>query len=236
MRTDFITRLAVGRSDGPYSATFRVWIPPHKSDVYASVRERAGDFKVSLHESGICNAGLTRQFASNETDAVDAIGGSRHQSTWTRLRHTDDRVVAPLQFAIPGSELRTWRHRGPDHDATVTWLPTPPVGHSVIISCLFSGPVLSDDQWPGRTHGTHLLRSILLPNGEKFWLLWQDCPTTSLEHSILADARARIKQGGMVRFSHVTVDLPSPPRVLIFKEVPQDNRLIVVDAALDSLR
>ncbi len=232
---EFAARVAVGQADGPYSATFRIWVPPGKSDVYASVRERAGDFKVSLHESGICYAGLTHPFALKESDAIVAIGGSRHQSTWTRRMHTGARVVAPLQFAIPASELRTWRRHGPDRDDVVTWLPTPPVGHSAIISCLFSGPALSDDQWPGRRSGTHLLRSLLLPNGEKFWLLWQDWPTTSLEHSILADARERIKQGGMVQFSHITDESPSPPRVLIFKEVPEDNGLIVMDAALDSL-
>jgi hypothetical protein len=204
--------------------------------MYASVRERAGDFKVSLHESGACNAGLTYSFALKESQAIVAIGGSRHQSTWTRNMHNGDRVVVPLQFAIPASELRTWRRHDPDRDEAVTWLPAPPVGHSVIVSCLFSGSILSDDWWPGRRNGTQLLRSILLPNGEKFWLLWQECPTTSLEHSILLEARARIKQGGMVQFSHPGDESLSPPRVLIFKEVFQDNSLVVVDAAMDSLR
>ena len=203
--------------------------------MYASVRERAGDFKVSLHESGTCNAGLTAPFASNEPAAIAAIGGSRHQSTWTRLVHTGLRIVAPLQFAIPASELRTWR-QSDKRDTTVTWLPTPPAGHSVIISCLFSGPELPDDQWPGRRNGTHRLGSRLMSNGEKFWLLWQDCPTSSLEHSVLAAARNRMKQGGMVPFTHSTTnDSPRPPRILVFRDVPEDNSLVVLDAALDSL-
>lgn len=59
----------------PLKKWSNIWSPPGKSDVYASVRERAGDFKISLHESGACNAGLTDQFAAKETDAIAAIGG-----------------------------------------------------------------------------------------------------------------------------------------------------------------
>jgi hypothetical protein len=114
------------------------------------------------------------------------------------------------------------------------WLDPPSFGRSVIISCLFSGPVLTDDQWPGRQNGTQLIRSALLPNGEKFWLLWQDCPTSALEQSMLAEAHARLKQRGMVRFSKITDDSPPAPRILIFKEIPQDRSLVVLDAAADS--
>ena len=230
--TDLVARLAVGRADGPYSATLRIWSPSGKSDVYASLRERAGDFKVSLHESGACNAGLTKQFAAQEVDAVIAMGGSRHQSKWTRVMHAGSRVVTPLQFALPASELRTWR-QSPVRDTAVTWLDPPPLGRSIIVSCVFSGQVLSDDQWPGRRNGTHLVGSKLLSNGEKFWLLWQDCPTTAHEQSMLAEARTLMRQPGMVRFSRITDDSPPAPRVLIFKEFHWDRLLVVLDAAAE---
>lgn len=231
--TDLVARLAVGRVHGPYSATLRIWSPSGKSDVYASVRERAGDFKVSLHETGECNAGLTNQFAAQEADAVTAMGGSRHQSKWTRVMHAGSRVVTPLQFALPASELRTWR-QSPVRDKTITWLNPPSLGRSIVVSCLFSGPGLSDDQWPGRRNGTHLVGSKVLPNGEKFWILWQDCQTTAHEQSMLAEARALMKQPGMVRFSRITDASPSAPRVLIFKEFRRDRLLVVLDAAAES--
>lgn len=231
--TDLVARLAVGCADGPYSATLRIWSPSGKSDVYASVRECAGDFKVSLHESGECNAGLTKQFAAQEADAVTAMGGSRHQSNWTRVVHAGSWVVTPLQFALPASELRTWR-QSPVRDTTITWLDPPPLGCSIIVSCVFSGRGLSDDQWPGRRNGTHLVGSKLLPNAEKFWLLWQNCPTTAHEQSMLAEARALMRRPGMVRFSRITDDSPPAPRVLIFKEFQRDRLLVVLDAAAES--
>lgn len=119
---DLVERLAVGLPDGPYSATFRIWTSPGKSDVYASVRERAGDFKVSLHESGTCNAGLTDQFATKEADAVTAIGESRHQSTWTRAMHTGSRIVAPLQFAVPANFARG-ENVPPETQRSCGWVP-----------------------------------------------------------------------------------------------------------------
>lgn len=227
---DFVARVAVGHIQWPQSAVFRIWSPPGKSDVYASVREIAGEIKISLHETGECNAGLTTQFAMQEVTAVAAMGGSRHQSQWTRQTHVGSLVVTPLQFIIPASELRLWRVQ-PVGNEKVTWLEPPGQGRSVIISCAFTGQSLADDQWPGRRNGTHLLGTKLLPNGEKFWLVWQDCPTGPVEQMILSEAQAHMRQHGMVRFSSITDDTPPPPRRLIFKEYPADQLLVVLDAA-----
>jgi hypothetical protein len=120
--TDLVVRLAVGTPEGPNSATVRIWSPKGKSDVYASMRERAGDFKVSLHESGECNAGLTKQFAKKETDALNALGGKRHQNTWMRTQPSIREEVIPVQFVFPASELRTWRD--PVRDKSIIWLGT----------------------------------------------------------------------------------------------------------------
>jgi len=228
---DFVARVAVGHVQGPQSAVFRIWSPPGKSDVYASVREIAGEVKISLHETGECNAGLTTQFAMQEVAAVDAMGGSRHQSRWTRLKHVGSRVVIPLQFAIPASELRSWRVQPAAATEKVTWLEPPGQGRSVIISCAFTGQSLADHKWPGRRNGTHLLGTKLLPNGEKFWLFWQDCPAGPVEQMILSEAQAHMKRQRMARFSSITDDTPPAPRRLIFREFAEDQLLVVLDAA-----
>jgi hypothetical protein len=227
---NFVARVVVGRIHEPQSAVFRIWSPRGKSDVYAGVSEIAGEIKISLHETGDCNAGLTTQSAMQEVTAVAAMGGSRHQSRWTRQTHVGSRVVTPLQFAIPASELRLWREH-PVATERVTWLEPPGQGRSIIISCLFSGQSLADDEWPGRRNGTHLIGTKLLPNGEKFWLVWQDCLTGPIEQTILSEGQAHMKQQKMVRFSSITDDAPPAPRHLIFKEYPADRLLIVLDAS-----
>lgn len=224
-------RIAVGHLLGPQSAVFRIWSPPGKSDVYASVREIAGEIKIILHETGECNAGLTTQFATQELAAVDTMGGSRHQSRWTRMKHVGSRVVVPLQFAIPASELRPWRVQSVAASEKVMWLEPPGQGRSVIISCAFTGQSIADDEWPGRRNGTHLLGMKLLPNGEKFWLFWQDCPTGAVEQMIFSEAEAHMKRQKMVRFSAITDDTPPAPRRLLFREFAEDRLLVVLDAA-----
>lgn len=227
---NLVVRVSVGCPEGPNSAVFRIWSPPGKSDVYASVRDIAGDIKISLHESGECFAGLTSQFAKMETAAVAMIGGLRHQSQWTRLTHVGSRMVCPLQFAIPASELKTWR-TAPLLAKDVTWLKSPGQEHSVIISCIFTGQCLEDGNWPGCQNGTQILATKLLPNSEKFWLVYQNCSTTTLERTILSEALTHKKKQEMVRFSNITKDTPPAPRNLIFKELFDDQLLVVLDAA-----
>jgi len=231
---DFVVRVAVGSLLGPQSAIFRIWSPPIKSDVYASVRGIAGEIKISLHETGECNAGLTTQFAKREKVAVHAMGGSRHQSRWTRLMHVGSRVVVPLQFVIPASELRPTEEKPISASKKVTWLEPPERGRSIIISCAFTGQPLADHEWPGRRNGTHLLGIKLLPNSEKFWLFWQDCPTGPVEQMIFSEAEAHMKRQKVVRFSGITEDTLPAPRRLLFREFfknPEEERLVVLDAA-----
>ena len=226
----FVVRLAVGTPEGPYSAALRIWSPAGKSDVYAGVRERSGEMKVSLHADGTCLAGLTRDFALREPAALAALGGKRHQSKWQRTTHAGSQFVTPLQFSLPASELRTWRTRS-SSDPNITWLPSPAAEHSVIITCGFSGQLLPDEEWPGRENGTHLAGSKLLPNGEKLWVLWQYCPTSPLELSMLAEARTLLSRPGMVHFSAAAGEPTPAPRILIFKDCPADHLLVILDAA-----
>lgn len=227
---EFVARLSVGGPDGPTSATFRIWSPKGKSDVYAGVREVAGQVKISLHESGECFAGFVSEFANRETAAIAAAGRSRHQSKWKRLRHTGQRAVTPLQFVIPESELRPRTVTATKR--SIKRIEPPPPGHSIIISCIFSGQCLPDSDWPGRLNGTTLVGSKLLPNGEKFWLIWQDCPTSELERQILREATAHMSATKLVPFSGSNACNASPERTLIFREFPEDRCLIVLDAAL----
>lgn len=229
-KDDFVVRIAVGDVQGPRSAVFRIWSPKGKGDIYAAVREIAGEIKISLHETGECNAGLTTQFAKEQIAAVSAMGGSRHQSQWFRKIQAGLLIVAPLQFVIPASELRVWSD-SPTGMENVTWLESPREGRSIVISCIFSGQSLPDDRWPGRRNGTNLLGTKLLPNGEKFWLIWQDCPTGSIEEQILSEAQSHMKRQKAVRFSSNTDDKPPAPRHLIFKEYSEDQLLVVFDAA-----
>jgi hypothetical protein len=83
---------------------------------------------------------------------------------------------------------------------------------------------------------THLLGTKLLPNGEKFWHIWQDCLTSQIEKNILLEARAHMIAQKWVPFSGISENAPHAPRYLIFKEYIHDGLLVVLDAATQSIR
>lgn len=226
---DLVVRLVVGSPEA-YSATIRIWSPRGKSDIYAGERGTTGQLKISLHRSGECLAGLTTPFAASEPDAMAALGGQRAQSRWRRLTHVGSRFVVPFQFSFPASELSAWCASPPD-DPKLTWLPTPAVGRSILVTCGFSGQTIADDSWPGRDNGVVLLASKLLPNGEKAWVLWQDCETNRLETDALNRARERMATGGLIPFANATSDSRAP-RTFIFVESIPDRHLLVIDSAI----
>lgn len=229
---EFVARLVVGQEGVPTSGTLRIWSPPGKSDIYAAMRGIAGECKVSLHASGECLAGLTKQFARKESDAVNTMGESRHQSKWTRATHAGSRVITPLQFVIPASELRPFPQSSLSSSRNdITWVVPPASGRSVIISCLLSGQEVQDAEWPGRPHQTRLVGSKILPNGEKFWLTWQDFPTGDVERLMLTEASVHMARTKMVPFSGHDPREPAQ-RLLIFREFHEARQLIVMDAAL----
>ena len=225
-------RIGVGDPDGLHSAVFRIWA--QKSDVYAAVREHGHNMKVSLHGDGNCFAGLTREFAAREQDAVAAAGGRRHQSQWVRLTHLGSQMVTPLQIAIPQSELRTGRQKGGSVGEEPTWLPAPSPGASVIVSIAFTGQILADDHWPGRSNGVELVKCAKLSNGEKLWILWQHGPTSATELRMLSEASTLLGAPGMIRFSQAKSANSRESRNLIFQEFIPDRMLLVLDAAAES--
>jgi len=160
------------------------------------------------------------------------MGGSRHQSRWTRATRVGSRVITPLQFVIPASELRSFPQSSlSGFQNNITWVVPPASERSVIVSCLFSGQEVQDTDWPGRPHQTHLIGSKILPNGEKFWLIWQDFPTGDVERLMLAEASAHMARTKMVPFSGNDPS-ESVRRLLIFREFHEARQLIVMDAAL----
>lgn len=199
------------------------------SDVYAAIRDIAGELKVSLHESGQCHAGLTSQFALREQEVVEQLG-SRHQNRWQRNTHVGSRFIAPLQFAFPSTELRVWRPVRQD-DARLLWLPDPGRDRSIIVTCGYSGQSVSDEDWPGKPNGTQLVATKTLPNGEKFWLIWQDCPTSERELSMMRSARDRLAREAMIPFRSTSAGDQPMARILAFEEDKPQPVLVVLDMA-----
>lgn len=172
----FVTRFGVSAADGRRSSIWRVWADRGKSDIYVAMRSVAGIVKVSLHQSGDCNASMTQQAAENNPAVVERLGGVRHMGQWRRQTGIGATHVDAFWITFPESELRVL---GPEKGRSreTLWIPPPAVRMSINVACAFTGPLRNPDDWPGKSMGGTLLSSAGLANGEVFWLIYFLHPT-----------------------------------------------------------
>lgn len=221
----FTSRFGVGYPDRLQSGVWRVWADPGKSDVYVAIRTIAGTFKVSLHESGDCNASITQQACEKDPRLVEALGGRRHIDQWHRRTHTGSLLSIPLRIAFPESELR-WRSGKSPQGTEVQWLPPPPGGHSIDVLCTFTGQAYPTGDFPWRANGGELLKWTLLENGEIFWLTRLIYPTPPGLADKIEEQRERSKAPAPVVFNPQGESLRRADRLLIGEMGPANVRIL----------
>jgi hypothetical protein len=125
---DAAFRFSVGDPNGARSFVYRVWAQDaatgraNKSDVYLAVRGLAGQFKISLHESGQWQCSLTKPGA----DFLRSAGYpllSRHLTKWTRPAQTQSDCINAFAVLVPFCELRHFPD--PQPEGSIKWLPAP---------------------------------------------------------------------------------------------------------------
>ena len=213
----FTLRFGIGDPDGLQSGIWRAWADPGKSDVYVAIRTIAGDWKISLHESGDCNASITEQAVSRFNDAYIQNGGSRHLDKWKRQVLTGPLLSIPMRIRFPQSELRPCVETL-SKKKEVHWIPSPPPGHSVDVVCMFTSQKTETEDWPWRSNGGGFLASTKLQNGETFWLISRIYPTPPSVVRLIEQQRKR-------------AGLPIGTRLLIGGEIGPGNIPIITDAA-----
>lgn len=221
----FISRFGVGHPDRLQSGTWRVWADPGKSDVYIAIRTIAGTFKVSLHESGACNASITKQAFDNDLDSVEASVDNRHIDQWHRRTHTGSLLSIPLRIAFPESELRS-RSDQLTLDRKTQWLPPPLEGHSIDVICTFTSEDYSEGDFPCRSNAGKLLRRAPLNNGEILWLTWLIYPTPPGLADKIQGQRERSKTPPPVVFKTKPGSRGQADRLLIGETGPGNVRIL----------
>jgi hypothetical protein len=155
------------------SITWRIWGSKTKSDVYVSMRFLGDLGKASLHESGKCNFGYTREMAEREPGRLAEFQDQRHALSWTRPvtgQSADCLWSYVLRVVIPYSELRT--NVGPErHLDRVTFVPTTLGAVATEFSFVFTRGTCPPG-WPGMADGSQVLCRVKLPNNETFFVVY----------------------------------------------------------------
>ena len=177
-------RLAIRAEDGCRSGIWRVWSPNKTSDVYIACREMKGDFKISLHERGDCQAGFTQEY-ERQLRAHGEWTDSRHIEKWKLERPVKESVLA-IRVLIPVSELR--RLTGAlKASKPVHWIPGPPRDHtvSVEIALANAGLEFAEASRPA------ILSRWELPSAEAVRIGYRVEPTPDSINDAIADHRSR---------------------------------------------
>jgi hypothetical protein len=95
-------RIQVVGDGGRCSSVWSVFSAKHSADLYIVPRMFGGAVKVSLHESGSWQAGLTKEAAVDFT-----LSESRHWEIWNRGNEQAAGVVPAWSLLIPDEELRS---------------------------------------------------------------------------------------------------------------------------------
>jgi hypothetical protein len=163
-------RFAVGTCDGPRSAVWRVW--RHQSDVYIGVRVRAGDFKISLHESGECHEAFSSEFLAGHREAFGLSDRLLYPGAkWQRKCRTalESAVYAIL---IPHFCMRH-EPQGDEKVEGVTWYPDPGPGRMSVLCLTCHGTLPESDSKEGGDGAV----SWALPSGETWHLRFSSIAT-----------------------------------------------------------
>lgn len=212
----FTFRFCIGSQGGKRSGVWRVWTNDGKSDVYVAVRTIAGLSKISLHETGDCNASMTAQSIAMDSTMLEKLNGTRHLDQWRRPLRTGRLLSIPLRLRFPASELRAGIDSVPEKD--LHWIPPPIDGCTCDVVFMFSSSPHEPGDWPWRTTGGICLASTVLANGEKLWLVSKNYTTGQPLASVLDERKPS--------------NLPLGSRLLM-GEIGPGNIRIITDAASD---
>jgi len=160
----------VTASDGRCSDVWRGW--SKGSDVYLAPRVKAGEFKISLHQSGKWRLAFAKEYA----------GRMRSLGTWTANRCVEE-IHRPQEHAA-GFTRAVWMYF-PDcelrlptaarlQSADVAQIPGHPGGGTRVVNVIFTTSLSrfnKTDPPPGGSLGPEVLAAWSLPNGETLWVV-----------------------------------------------------------------
>jgi hypothetical protein len=151
---------SIRNSDGKLrAATWKLWTPSKKSDVYLACRALGGELKSSLHESGQWHVSYTQKFFQ---DKLTGRRQNRFVQAWPRPTPIIAGVTLAYRIVTPYSAVTSQITAA---DKNVMWLPNCPSNRATEID-VFIISSTSVVGWPGKNMGTKLIGSYNLPNDE----------------------------------------------------------------------
>ncbi len=214
-----VLRFGIRDDQGMRAATWKLWTEAAggKSELYLACRAPGGALKASLHESGRWHVAYSREtFEKRVKDALP--GKDRFIQRWSKPPEIDPGVTLAYRIVTPWSAPTIPVEAESRKD--FVWLPNAPEPNATEIDIFIIGPHTTVTNWPGkRSHGTFLVGSFPLENGDTVWAVHWVVPMPDLTKP--GSGSGRFYRG------RTEADLQSDAvRALVFGEAPDGSRVI----------
>ncbi len=160
------------------AASWKLWSPPNKNDIYLAGRELKGAAKISLHQSGSWHLAYDAEFYDQKVPDDAATDNGRFIHTWNRPVDFAPEITLALRIVTPwtaiGSELKP--------SSKIHYVNPPDEGEAVEIAVFITSQGIIDDHWfEGNSLKSKLIGSYLLPNCSTVWVVHHniECPDFS---------------------------------------------------------
>ncbi len=154
------------------AASWKVWSPKGKNDVYVACRELGGAIKVSLHESGFWHLGYDQKFY-DEKIPKDFVGHSdRFALKWIRPSENFPGVTFAIRILTPHSSVASVFE-----SLSKLHIIKPPVeDRAVEVGIFLSVPTSMITSWPAKkSMKSDLVGTYELPNQSRVWVVSWEC-------------------------------------------------------------
>ena len=164
-------RFGVVATDSRRSSVWSVW--SNGSDVYVAPRMKGGDFKISLHKSGVWRIAFDKNYA----ERMRELGTGSNDRCIERLRRPPENaqgLTRAVRMYFPDSDLRGFVDQGWEESKPIEKIAAPPQDGLRVIDLLFtsSRSKFGEADWPLRgSLQAEKIGSWKLPNGDILWLV-----------------------------------------------------------------
>jgi len=195
------------------AASWKIWSPPGKDDIYIAGRELRGAVKVSLHESSNWHLAYDPLFFEDKMPEDSRSDEGRFIEKWRRPRSITPGVTLALRIVTPWTALRAGQP-----GRKIQLIDPPNEGRAREIGLLVIEPTTVITGWPGKEQGTQPIGCYDLVSGSSVWVVhWEiECP----DFSSLGTSQAHLFRG--VGREEISTDL----RALVFGDHADGSKVI----------
>ena len=166
------------RDGSQRAATWKIWSPITKADIYLSCRELKGFLKASLHESGSWHFGYTEEGFKKHFEQEESNQKSRHIEIWPRPKQIAAGVILAFRIVTPFSAVTTPIEVNSNK---VSWIPNCQEELATEIDIIITSFDPGENNWPGkRSMGTNCIGTFKLYNGDVVWIIYWTIPMPDL--------------------------------------------------------